>query len=174
MLDLLAQTVLALVCLLLVWTLFRQFVVSSPAGMVLDQLAIAPQWKFFAQTRIDGHAEFFDDIHLLVRTSPEAGKPNDWVELLHYGERPLWHGIWNPRRYSRSLIVQHVMTLALAEDDPEQSARPSALCYLTVLRFALDRMMPGPGEALQFSVATTGGRIGREPKVRFLSAWHCP
>ncbi|MFM5949984.1 MAG: hypothetical protein ACKOPM_12295 [Novosphingobium sp.] len=174
MLDLFAKAVLVLVCLLLGWTLLRQFVVSSAAAMVLDHLAIVPQWKFFAQTRIDGNSEAFDDFHLLARTAPGDGKSGDWVELLHYGERPWWHAVWNPRRYSRSLIVQHAVMLTLAEEEPEHAARSTALSYLTVLRFTLDRTMPHAGAAVQFAIATTDGRVGREPKVRFVSAWHCP
>jgi hypothetical protein len=174
MVDLLGKAALALVCLLLGWTLLRQFVVSSAAGMMLDHLAIAPQWKFFAQTRLDGNAEFFDDFHLLARIAPKAGEPNEWVELLYYGERPLWHGLWNPRRYSRSLIVQHAMMLSRAESELEQAAQPSALTYLTVLRFCLDRVALCPGDVIQFAVATTSGRTARDLRIHFLSAWHCP
>lgn len=174
MIDLLAKVALVLVCLLLGWTLLRQFVVSSTAASVLDHLAIAPQWKFFAQARIDGNSEFFDDIHLLARTASPSGEPNDWEELLHYGERPWWHALWNPNRYSRSLIVQHAMMLTLTEGEPERVARPSALPYLTVLRFALDSTATGSEKTLQFAIATTDGRVGREPRIRFLSAWHCP
>lgn len=172
MIDLFAAAALALVCLLLGWTLQRQFVVSSAATMLLDHLAIAPQWKFFAQARIDGNAEIFDDIHLLARAAPQVGPPGAWQELLHYGERPWWHALWNPRRYSRSLIVQHALTLV--NEQPDMAVRATALPYLTVLRFTLDRLMPSPGEIVQFGIATTGGRGDRALNVRFVSAWHCP
>lgn len=174
MIDLLANAALGAVCLLLGWTLQRQFVVSSAASAGLDHLALVPQWKFFAQAKIDGNAEFFDDLHVLARIASETGEPNDWVELLYYGERPWWHTLWNPHRYSRSLIAEHALMLTLTEDEPDHAASPSALTYLTVLRFVLDRTVLGPGEMLQFAIATTSGRVRRELRIRFLSSWHCP
>ena len=170
--ELAARAILLLVCVLLGWGVVRQFMVVKAATMALDHLAIVPQWKFFAQQKIDGNPEAFDDFHLLVRTGRADAEPGEWHDLLYYGERRLRHALWNPRHGSRSLIMHHGALLTWTE--PERAAQPSALSYLTVLRFCLDRTALEPGEVLQFAVAITCGRTARNPRLRFLSAWHCP
>lgn len=174
MVDAIAHAILVLICLLLVWGVCRQFVVSGAAGLALDHLAIVPQWKFFAQQRIDRDPEAFDDFQLLVRTARGKLPPGAWCAVVHYGERPLRHGFWNPHRYSRSLIAQHAILLARVESEAAFAVQPNSLAYLTVLRFCLDRTAMEPGIALQFAVVQTSGRTGRNPRIGFLSAWHCP
>lgn len=173
MVELAARAILLIVCVLLGWGVVRQFVVSKAATTALDHLAIVPQWKFFAQQKIDGNPEAFGDFHLLVRTARGEVEPGEWHDLLYYGERRLRHALWNPRYGSRSLIMQNAVMLTWAEAESERAPLPSALSYLTVLRFCLDRTFLEPGEVLQFGVAITCGRAAREPRLRFLSAWHC-
>jgi hypothetical protein len=174
MVEIAARALIVVVCLLLACGLTRQFMVGSAVWVMLDHLAIVPQWKFFAQRSIDGNSEAFDDFHLLVRTAQRNEEPGEWRELLHYGERRWRHSVWNPRNYSRSLVVQHGQHLADVESREQNGIQPSGLSYLTVLRFCLDRAPLGQGAALQFAVAGTRGRGTRELEVRFVSAWHCP
>jgi hypothetical protein len=170
--DLVSWAVLGLVSLLLVWTLTRQFTVLGRRGQMLDALGIVPQWKFFAQRRIDGNPAAFVDLHVLVRTATGVGAPGPWQVLLHWHDRPLRHALWNPRRAGRSLIGECATQLAEATAGPASAMPPTALSYLTVLRFCLDRTALDHAAVLQFVVVATLGRGNRDPQLRFVSAWH--
>jgi hypothetical protein len=175
MLEAAAWLVLALVCGLLAWGLTRQFAVTGRRGAILDRFAIVPQWKFFAQQRIDGNPETFADLHLLARTASGVTAPGPWRDLLHWTDRPWHQAVWNPHRHSRTMIGYQALLLVEGEDRAGGEGRlpPTALAYLTVLRFALEQVRPQDDAVVKFAVATTLGRGRRDPQLRFLSAWHC-
>lgn len=172
MIDLVSWAVLGLVSVLLVWTLSRQFAVLGRRGQALDALGIVPQWKFFAQQRIDGDPVVFVDLHLLVRTATGAAAPGPWQVLLHWHDRPLRHALWNPRQAGRSMIGEYATQLAKSTTGSTGALPPTALAYLTVLRFCLDRTALDHPAVLQFAVAVTLGRGNRDPQLRFVSGWH--
>lgn len=164
-----------LVTLLLAVGLARQFAVSGRTGLLLDRLAIVPQWKFYGQSRIAIDPSTFDDLHLLARRSTSPADPGEW-QPLHWPDERRWaDALWNPQGRSRAAIAEPALLLALGEDTPDQPARPTALTYLTVLRHCLDRLPPDEGEAIQFAIVQTRGRSDSGPRpttLRFLSAWH--
>lgn len=177
MLEATAKLLLWLVALLLALGLTRQFAVSGRTGLLLDRLAIAPQWKFYGQSRIASDPSAFDDLHLLARRSTSPADPGEWQPLLWPDERRWVDSLWSPHGRSRAAILEPALLLALGEDAPGQRARPTALTYLTVLRHCLDRLPPREGEAIQFAIVQTRGRSDSGPRpltLRFLSAWHIP
>jgi hypothetical protein len=159
----LAELVLALVVALLAAGVLRQFGQISPRGVLLDTLALLPQWKFFGQREIAGEVGEFDDYHLLARRGTGA-----WQEVLCWRERGLLSALWDPAGPSRLALAEQVVRLGSGE-----TASMTALPYLIVLRHCIDRLTPDDGEAVQFAVAVTRGRSEQEPKLAFLSAWHC-
>jgi hypothetical protein len=154
--------VLALVVLLFAAGALRQFGLIGPRGIVLDALALLPQWKFFGQQEVAGEVGEFDDNHLLAR---RADGP--WQEVLCWQERGLLSALWDPAGPSRLILAEQVVVLGSG-----QPVAMNAQPYLIVLRHCLDRLPAGEGEAVQFAVAVTRGRTGQEPKLAFLSAWH--
>ena len=164
-----------LVALLLALGLARQFTVSGRTGLLLDRLAIVPQWKFYGQSRIASDPSAFDDLHLLARLSSSPVDPGAWQPLLWPEERRWIDALWSPHGRSRAAILEPALLLALGEGTAGQRARPTALTYLTVLRHCLDRLSPDEGEAIQFAILQTRGRNANGPRpttLRFLSAWH--
>ncbi len=163
------------VALLLAMGLTRQFATSGRTGLLLDRLAIVPQWKFYGQSRIASDPSAFDDLHLLARHSTSPADPGEWQPLLWPDERRWLDALWNPHGRSRAAILEPALLLALAEGTSGHRTRPTALTYLTVLRHCLDHLPPGDGEAIQFAIVQTRGRSGSGPRpttLRFLSAWH--
>lgn len=174
MFDGFATVILTLVVFLLVIGVRQQFVLLAARGALLDQFAIVPQWKFFGLTSIASDPAVFDDLHLLVRVSPNAARSGEWRELHYWGERRLLQAVWNPSQRSKSQVALHMLRLALAERHIEHRAKPTALSYLTVLRYCLATSEPAAGVAIQFAIVMTRGRGEREVALRFLSAWHKP
>lgn len=169
--ELAGRLVLAGTVLLLLLGLARQFAVLGRRGLLFDRLAIVPQWKFFGQVQIASDPARFDDLHLLVRTGrlEDAGP---WRELAWCEDRQLGHALWNPHLRSTFAVAARMVLLADAGSRPETAAAPTALAYLTVLRHCLDQLQSTGELPIQFAIATTRGRVGRSPILRFLSAWH--
>ena len=164
-----------LVALLLVLGLTRQFAISGRTGLLLDRLTIVPQWKFYGQSRIASDPSAFDDLHLLARRSASRDDPGEWQPLLWPDERRWLDALWSPHGRSRAAVAEPALLLALGEDAPGQRARPTALTYLTILRYCLDCLPASDGEAVQFAIVQTRGRSdssARPTMLRFLSAWH--
>lgn len=177
MLESTAQLLPWLVALLLFLGLTRQFAVSGRTGLLLDRLTIAPQWKFYGQSRIASDPSAFDDLHLLARRSTDPANAGEWQPLLWPDERRWIDALWSPHGRSRAATLEPALLLALGENTPGQRARPTALTYLTVLRHCLNHLPPSEGEAIQFAIVQTRGRSDSHPrptKLRFLSAWHTP
>ena len=171
----LSGLILAAVVALLLGTLAWQFTVLGRRGVLLDRLAIMPQWKFFGQSRIATDPFCFDDLCLLARLGRDAGDAGAWREVLWWEARPFRHALWNPRGRSRAAIGTAAQRLAITEHNPQQRASPTALAYLTVLRHCLEALPPTTtDDALQFAVALTRGRDQRSVSLAFLSAWHTP
>lgn len=155
-----AELTLALVAALLALSVARQFAVSGPRWLLLDRLALVPQWKFFGQVAIGQDKAWCDDLHLLARRGEGA-----WQALVWCPERRWGEALWNPHARSRDALALRLALLATASDVP-----PTALAYLTVLKHCLDTL---PGEApLQFAIAATRGRGERGLALRFLSHRH--
>jgi hypothetical protein len=179
MVDALSLAVLGLVTALLIIGLARQFAVSGPFWQKLDSFGIVPQWKFFARRQIAGDLSVFDDLHLLVRLDRSmaiAGNladPGPWQERSWGNDRPLSTAIWNPHDRSRAGIEACMELLARSEQGPGPGAQPTALAYLTMLRHCLELFPSDVDQAIQFAIVQTRGRTGREPRVGFVSAWHC-
>lgn len=151
---------LTLVAALLGIGLMRQFAVSGPRWLVLDQLALVPQWKFFGQVAIGQGEALWDDLHLLARRGE-----GEWQELVWCAERSWPEALWNPYARSRAALAVRLALLATAKDVP-----PTALACLTVLKHCLDAL---PGDKpLQFAIAATRGRGERPLALRFLSGRH--
>jgi hypothetical protein len=167
--DSLSSAILAVVVLLLAFSLCLQFVVAKPGWLWLDNLAIVPQWKFFGQARIATDQAVFDDVHLLVRSHADGR----WQQIGCCPVRAWHHAFWNPHLPSDSAVLVATTSLAEAAIAGNQ-LRPSSLAYLTVLRFCLDRVEARPDDAVQFAIVTTRGRTDRQMFLRFLSAWHRP
>ena len=157
-----AELALALVVMLFAAGVVRQFGQLGQRGVVLDALALLPQWKFFGQREIAGEVGEFDDYHLLAR---RAHGP--WQEVLCWHERGLVSALWDPAGPSRLLLAEQVVRLGSGETESM-----TALPYLIVLRHCLDRLAPSQVEPAQFAVAVTRGRSEQEPTLAFLSAWH--
>lgn len=172
MLEPLSWLALGAVIVLLAIGLTRQFAVVGPRGVLLDRLAIIPQWKFFGQAFIAADPGWSDDLCLLARISPDPETPGAWDNVLWWEDRPFSHAVWNPALRSRDAVGEAMMLLVQSEPDDATRVRPVALAYLTVLRGCLDRLPLADGEALQFAVAATRGRGERPVFLRFLSAWH--
>jgi hypothetical protein len=157
--ELISTGVLVAVALLLAAGALRQFGQLGPRGVLLDALALLPQWKFFAQHDV-GEESAFDDFHLLARTSD-----GEWGALLWPDER-LWHEVlWNPQQVSRAMLTSAMIDLAQHPD-----AAPASHSSLILARYALARKA-GP---LQLAVATTRGRGVRGLRLVWLSHWYQP
>jgi hypothetical protein len=159
--EVLSNGVLLAVAVLLAAGALRQFGQLGPRGVLLDALALLPQWKFFAQREVGEDAAAFDDFHLLVRGGPDR----EWEPLLWQAER-LWHEAWwNPQQYSRAMLAIAMEELAAKPDAP-----PTGKASLTLARFALAQH-PAP---LQLAIATTRGRRLRGAQLVWLSPWYKP
>lgn len=156
------EIAIAAVSLLLLLGVARQFRPLGPRGELLDQLGLIPQWKFFGQARVAADPAVFDDLHLLVRQSD-----GEWQELLWWDDRRWIEIFWKPQHRAQLFIGQHMMALIAGG-----TVDPTALSYLTLLRFCLDEADAADGTALQFAIASTGGRGERSLSLRFLSGWH--
>lgn len=159
--DIIGAAALAVVSLLLAITLLRQFAVSGNGWALADHLTLAPQWKFFGQSRIDQQDHWGEDLHLLARRADGA-----WQEVYWEHERRLGETLWNPRVRSRSALVVLLDVLVHDADLP-----PTALAYLSVLTHVA-QALPSDPRPLQFAVAATFGRGERGLALRFLSHWH--
>ena len=164
---------LALVGALLSVGLVRQFAVSNPFWVRLDRFGIVPQWKFFAQARMDRDLSILDDMHLLVRLDSGGENPGHWRELAWLGKRPVSSALWNPHSRSRLMLGECMQSLALSDSSQQNVVRPTALVYLTLLRHCLEYAPPGTDQAIQFAIVLSRGHADRSLDLRFLSAWHC-
>lgn len=160
------------VVLLLAAGLMQQFRVLGPRGVLLDALALVPQWKFFGQSRIGTDPATFDDLHLIMRVSRDAQGFGPWQNLVWWEDRPFTSTLWNPAARSRDAIAAAMVRLLVAETAGQYPAKPTALIYLTVLRHCIDSVPLAPGDALQFALVTTRGRDARPAALGFLSGWH--
>ncbi len=169
----LSWLVLGLVLVALAGSVLRQFS-AGPGGRWADALALAPQWKFFAQDRVGTDPAVFDDWHVLARLAPAdpALPPGAWQPLVWAQDRRWWQAVWNPGARRRDALLALAERLAQAE--PHNPAQPTALAYLALLRAALAGLAPGPGLVVQFAVAATRGRGARGLRLGFVSAWHVP
>lgn len=174
MADLAGQFAILAIAGLLALGLTRQFAVSGPRWLLLDRIALVPQWKFFGQVTIAAGDEAFADHHLLIRIASPHGEPGAWREVLWHGERRAIEALWNPAARGRNGIFLRLAMLEASAARGSEPIPPTALTYLTLLRHCFERHPPGPGEALQFAVATTCGRSARNLELRFLSQWHIP
>ncbi len=163
---------LALVGVLLAVGLVRQFAVSNPFWVRLDRFGIVPQWKFFAQARMDRDLSVLDDMHLLVRLDDGGENPGLWRELPMLGNRPIRSAVWNPHGRSRLMLGECMQSLALFESTQQNLVQSTALVYLTLLRHCLEHAPADLDQAIQFAVVLSRGRAGRSLDLRFLSAWH--
>jgi hypothetical protein len=170
--DMAARATPLLVAVLLALGLWRQFAASDRGWLLLDQLAIVPQWKFFGQKAIVSDAGCFDDLHLLARRANPAGAPGDWQELVWSDERRAIEAIWNPRARSRDTLLETLGHLVFASRGGTEPVPPTALSYLRLLRCCLDRLPLEQDGSLQFAIAATRGREGHAVALRFLSGWH--
>jgi hypothetical protein len=159
--ELLSTGVLVAVVLLLAAGALRQFGQLSSRGVLLDALALLPQWKFFAQREVGDDAAAFDDFHLLVRGGPDL----EWEPLLWSGERRWYEVLWNPQQFARTMFC-----MAMEEVAAKPDAQPTAKASLILARFALAQH-PAP---LQLAIATTRGRGRRAPQLVWLSPWYKP
>lgn len=156
--EALATAVLVAVAVLLAAGAVRQFGQLGPRGVLLDALAILPQWKFFAQRAVGEDAAAFDDLHLLVR-----GEHDDWQPLLWPEERRWLEALWHPGLYARAGLLEAMHMLARQSD-----ARETAHAALILARHAL-----AEGTApLQLAIAATRGRGERSPELVWLSPWY--
>ena len=174
MIDLVGSAVLIVVCILLFVGLCQQFRVLSGKALLLNDLAIVPQWKFFGQSGIGNDVSVFDDLHLLVRVGKPDGEPEPWSEIALWTLWSPWKTLWNPHLKSEGAIAEHALTLLVSERHADNKAQPTALCYLAVLRHCFDHIKLDPQQALQFAITTSRGREERLVNVDVLSAWHHP
>lgn len=172
MIEVLSYLALAVVAALLAIGLAGQFTVLGRRGLLLDRLAIVPQWKFFGQNIIATDPGWSDDHHLLARSSPAVGNPGPWTELDWCDDRPLMQALWNPRARGREELAERIEHLVRVQRCNSGPLPQESLAYLTVLRHCLDRLALPPGHALQFAVAVTRGRRDRSLALGPLSAWH--
>lgn len=174
LIELFSNLTLAVVALFLLLSLVRQFEMLGAIGVLLDRLAILPQWKFFGQSYIAKDLSCFDDMCLLARISPDQGDLGPWQNVLWWEDQPIHRGFWNPALRSRSAMCEAMTLLATTEVGEKTSIPPTALAYLTILRHCYNSLIPNDGVALQFAIAKTRGRQGRSVSLKFLSAWHSP
>lgn len=172
MVELLSHTILAAVCLLLAIGLIRQFSVLGSRGALLDQLAVVPQWKFFAHHQIDDDIATFDDPHILARIGKADGSMTGWSEIWSARDRTLLSTLWNPSLRRDTIIIEAALLLGKSDRDKRSPILPTGLAYLTILRLCINKMRPQPGEIVQFAVATTRSTEIRAVSLRFLSSWH--
>ncbi|KQN21209.1 hypothetical protein ASE86_14640 [Sphingomonas sp. Leaf33] len=140
--------------------------------MLLDTLAILPEWRFYAQASLGTAEDFARDVHVLMRTRDAGDRVGGWTPVLWPPERRLTDAVWNARGRIDAMI------LSLAEDMAQQHrGAPGAdvqqsIPYLVVLRRVMAEATPGPDVARQFAVAHAIGRGERRWSVEFVSAWH--
>jgi hypothetical protein len=173
MVDALSLVALGLVVVTLAITAVRQFAVSGLVWLKLDSFGIVPQWRFFARQRIANDPAVYDDVHLLARLDGGGPDPGFWQHLQWPGDRPWITALWNPHDRSRAGIDLCLETLISSAQGSGPAAQPTALAYLAVLRHCLDQLPPGAGQALQFAIVQTRGRVTRAPRLAFASGWHC-
>lgn len=172
LLDALSWGALALVLALLAVGLLRQFAVANAFWLKLDQLGIVPQWKFFAQAALDSDLSGLADFHFLVRVDDGSGGPGAWQQMPWRGDRTLLSALWNPHDRSHAAIEECIHVLALPASALDHIVPPTALAYLTLLRYSLDSVSLAADQSLQFAVVLSHGRAGRSLDLRFLSDWH--
>ncbi len=154
----LATAVLIAVAVMLAVGAVRQFGQLGSRGVLLDALAILPQWKFFAQDAVAQDAAAFDDLHLLVRRAEGA-----WQPLLWPDERRWHEALWNPGQYARAGLLEAMQALARQAD-----ARDTTHAALILARHAL-----AEGDTpFQLAIAATRGRGERTPELVWLSPWY--
>lgn len=152
--------------------LARQFAVANAFWLRLDQLGIVPQWKFFAQKALDDDLSGLADFHFLARVNDGSGKLGAWQQMLWRGDRTLLSALWNPHDRSHTAIEECMHALALPASAPDHIVPPTALAYLTLLRYSLDSVSLAADQSLQFAIVLSHGRAARSPDLRFLSDWH--
>lgn len=150
----------------------RQFAVANTFWLRLDQLGIVPQWKFFAQTALDKDLSGLADFHFLIRVDDGSGSAGAWQQVLWRGDRTLMSALWNPHDRSNTAIEECMHVLALPASAPHHIVPPTALAYLTLLRYSLDSVPLAGDHSLQFAIVLSHGRTGRSLDLRFLSDWH--
>lgn len=158
MADMAATILLVGVVVLLAAGAARQFGQLGPRGVLLDALAVLPQWKFFAQSAVANDAAVFEDLHLLVRTADD-----EWRPLLWPGERRWHEALWNPGQYARALLLEAMQALARQSD-----ARETAHAALILARQGLSEV----GGPMQLAIVATRGRGARVPELVWLSPWY--
>lgn len=155
--DPVSTAALVLVAVLLGAGVVRQFGRLGPRGVLLDALAVLPQWKFFAQQAVGSDEAVFDDHHLLVR-----GAQGGWQPLLWHEERRWHEAAWNPQQYSRAVLLAAMANLA-----GPGAAADNSQAALILMRHALEERF----EPLQLAIARTRGRGARVPQLVWLSPW---
>jgi hypothetical protein len=172
MAELLSRLVLATVTLMLLLGVWRQWVRLGRRGLLLDHLAVLPQWRFFGQSEIAWRKDSFDDYHLLARLGTVGGAAGPWQELLWNAERRWLDAVWNGQPRSMMVIQEHAERLCRTPDNGAAPYIQTSLAYLVVLRHCLDACPPKQGTAMQFALVATRGRGERLLEARFISAWH--
>ena len=174
MAETIASSILLLVVLQLLLSIWRQFNFLGPRGQIADSFGILPQWKFFALSNINTRVDNFDDCHLLTRLAVAGSGAGPWQTILCDDERKWFHIAWNPYlRAAREIKIQ-MMNIVSSGDAAQPGAYQMSLSYLTVVRLCIDHADLHEDQALQFAIVTSRGRADRPVVVRYLSAWHRP
>ena len=177
MVELTGIAALLVVAALLLAGVWRQCVPLSSRADIFDALGILPQWKFFAQAAVGQRDDNFDDLHLLARLAGDGGAVGPWQRVFAHAERRWTQALWNPHMRSHGMIGGSIASLVELEDKAGRDQFHSSLHYLTLLRHCLDKVPPGPVDAVQFAIIATRGRgAGKRRErplfVRYVSAWH--
>lgn len=138
--------------------------------LTLDTLALAPEWRFYAQASLTTAADFARDTHLVVRDRDADGTVGGWTPALWPVERRLGHAVWNPRmRVDQPLLsIAEELAHGIAGDQVQQSVG-----YLVMLRRALAAPRGDDVAARQFGIVHAIGRGERALSLDFVSDWHC-
>ena len=162
---------LALAGIGLVMTVWVQVRPLRRHRMLVDTLAILPEWRFYAQASLDTAEHFARDTHILMRIRDAEGHIGGWTPVLWPRDRRWIDALWNPRGRVDAEILSLAEDMAAAHGDAPGAEVQQSIPYLVVLRCVMAAPSPHPGDR-QFAVAHAIGRSDRRWSVDFVSAWH--
>ncbi len=139
--------------------------------MLVDTLAILPEWRFYAQASMGTAEHFARDTHILMRIRDAEGRIGGWTPVLWSRDRRLIDALWNPRGRVDAVILSLAEDLAVAHGGTPGAEVQQSVPYLVVLRCVMAAPSPDRGDR-QFAIAHAIGRGDRAWSVDFVSAWH--
>ncbi len=139
--------------------------------MLVDTLAILPEWRFYAQASLGIAEHFGRDTHILLRIRYADGHIGGWTPVLWPRDRRWIDALWNPRGRVDAVILSLAEDLAVAHGGDPGADVQQSIPYLVVLRRVMAAPSPYHGDR-QYAVAHAIGRGDRRWSVDFVSAWH--